>query len=859
MYSIKAITLASVVATGFVGPVTAADSVAFFTSYCFDCHDNAGETGGLSLESLAPNYAADGLHETWIRIHDRIRDGEMPPKDQPQPSHAERAAFLKTLDQHLHEASRKRTADGRVTIRRMSRLEYENTLHDLLDIAVDLQSGLPEDNIVQGFDNISSGLATSATHLVSYQQAADRALATFFAMPFPSQKSQTVRVTGREWLEWRPEVYHKNIVPWTYLDGDTFVFRAELWGDNSVFTKPTKLPGRYRYRCSVRARKSNGKPVPFHLARVKVDRFGRQDLEHMLEIADAAEHESRVIEIEVDLPAGESIYISPYRLKHFRFDFGSKPIPADHVGPELAVEWIELEGPLGLGKARKQFVGDLERVPHRFLEQVLAGNRKGLPDWTRWHPNEFSKPHNRMRFVRRLGLQSRPSDDDGVVGSGDPAYRLPNKDDAARLTAELLPRAIRRQPTDEQLAFYTDRAAKLLDDGLLLDEVLLRIYKEILCSTAFLFRIEKPGQLDDYALASRLSYLLWNSMPDDALLDLAAKGELTKPDVLRSQTERMLSDSKARRFLRHFPNRWLNLGEFHEMKPDKLYSEWDEDLAWSMPEETWRYFAEMLTANRPVTEFVHSDWSVLNERLALHYNIDGVEGMTMRKVTLPGAAHRGGVITHASILKLTTNATYTSPIKRGAWVLERIFGTPPQSPPPDVQAIEPDIRGAVTIREQMALHKTQPVCASCHTKIDPPGFALENFDVLGGWRDRYRVSKGGEGIDYVRHPNHPRRRRADWDEKPIMIHVAKPVEASGETSDGKPFANIDEFKQLLLRDPDQIARNLAGQLLVYGTGSELTYADRRSVEQIVATARKDNYGFRTLLHAVIQSETFRTK
>ena len=814
----------------------AAEPAGFFRKFCLDCHDNSGRTAGLSLESLAPKYADDGLHQTWIRIHDRVRDGEMPPKDQPQPTDAERAAFLKTLDRRLYEASRNRNRGGRVTLRRMSRVEYENTLHDLLDIAIDLQSGLPEDNVVQGFDNISRGLETSATHLVRYQQAADKALASFFAMPFPNQKSETVRLTGREWLEWRPEIYHKNIVPWTYLDGDTFVFRAELWGDNSVFTKPTKLPGRYRYRCSVRARKSNGKPVPFHLARVKVDRFGRQNLEHMLEIVDAVEHESRVIEIEVDLPAGESIYISPYRLKHFRFDFASKPIPDDHVGPEMAVDWIELEGPLGLGNARKRFVGDLERVPDRFLEKALAGDRKSLPDWTRWHPNEFAKPHNRMRFVTKTP-----------------------KEDSARLISEFLPRAIRRPPTAEQLKFYVERAENLVDDGMLLDEVLLRIYKEILCSTSFLFRVEKPGRLDDYALASRLSYLLWNSMPDDVLLDLARKGELTKPDVLRAQTERMLSDSKARRFLRHFPNRWLNLGEFHEMKPDKLYSEWDEDLAWSMPEETWRYFVEMLRANRPVTEFVHSDWSILNERLALHYNIDGVDGMTMRRVKLPPDAHRGGVITHASILKLTTNATYTSPIKRGAWILERILGTPPQSPPPDIQAIEPDIRGAVTIREQMTLHKTQTVCASCHTRIDPPGFALENFDVLGGWRDRYRVSKGGEGIDYINHPNHPRRRNADWEQKPVRVFVAKPVEAGGETEDGKPFANIDEFKKLLLRDPDQIARNLASQLLVYGTGSELNYADRRAVEKIVETARNDNYGFRTLLHAVIQSETFRNK
>ena len=806
----------------------AAEPQAFLEKYCFDCHDDDTKKGSLSLESLGTGTEYPENLPQWIKVHDRIRDGEMPPKDKPQPSANERAAFLKSLDQGLHETSQALNADGRVTLRRMSRVEYENTLHDLLDIAVDLKGELPEDNVVQGFDNISRGLETAATHFVRYQKAADKALAAFFASPFPNQEAQKVRLTGKEWLEWRPEVYHKNIVPWTYLDGDTFVFRGELWGDNSVFTKSTQLPGRYRYRCSVHARKSDGKPVPFHLARVKVDRFGRQDLLHMLAIADAVEGKSQVIEIEVDLPAGESIYISPYRLKHFRYDFGSKPIPEDHVGPELAVDWIELEGPLGLGKARKAFVGDLERVPDRFVEKVSAGDRKGLPDWSRWHVNEFQKPHNRLRFITNTP-----------------------KDDAARLVAAFLPKAIRREPGKPQLDFYIGRAHTLLDEGLPLDEVLFKVYKEILCSTAFLFRIEKPGKLDGYALASRLSYFLWNSMPDDELFQLAGEGGLHKPEILKKQVERMLRDWKTKRFRKHFPDRWLTLGEFIEMKPDKLYGEWDEDLAWSMPLETRLFFDYLLEHNRPVTEIVHSDWTFLNERMAFHYGIQGVEGMAMRKVKLQPDSHRGGLLTHGSILKLTTNATYTSPIKRGVWVLERILGTPPSLPPPDVEAIEPDIRGAVTIREQMDKHKSVPVCASCHVKIDPPGFALESFDVLGGWRERYRVSKGGEGIEHVIQKNHPKEN--------AKFFLAKPVEPFGVTKEGQEFSNIDDFKEILLQDPDQIARNLASQLLVYSTGSELIYSDRREVEKIVKSVREENYGFRSLIHAVIRSETFQSK
>jgi hypothetical protein len=482
-----------------------------------------------------------------------------------------------------------------------------------------------------------------------------------------------------------------------------------------------------------------------------------------------------------------------------------------------------------LGKAYERFFDGMERVPGRYLEQVKAG-AKNLPDWSRWNPNEFLKPQNRLRFLLK-------EEDPHEV--------------ADRLIKGFLFMAIRRPPSEEVLSFYLGRAEKLLGEKVPLDEVLLKVYKEILCSTWFLFRIEKPGELDDFALASRLSYMLWNSMPDAELLALAGKGLLKDNKTLRAQTERMLKDWRVRRFVHDFTDQWLNLSEIHEMKPDKLYGEYDEALAWSMPEETRRFFVEMLEKNRPVSEFIHSNWTYLNGRLAFHYGIPGIEGMNMRKVKLPADSHRGGLLTQASILKLTTNATYTSPIMRGAFVLDRLLGMPPSPPPPDVEAIEPDIRGAVTLREQMKAHKTQAVCASCHVKIDPPGFALENFDVLGGWRERYRVSKGGEGIDRVKLANHPKDN--------YHVYLARPVEAHGETSDGQTFQDIDEYKRILLKDPDQIARNLARKLLVYGTGADLTFADRREVEKIVAATKSKGYGFRTLLHEVVQSRIFRTK
>jgi hypothetical protein len=805
--------------------------MAFVEQNCMDCHGAEVAKSGLNFEALSPDLDDDDARRHWIRVFDHVRLHEMPPKKKKQPEPAARRKFLDSLENALHEASYKSQREGRVPLRRLNRTEYENTLHDLLDVAVDLKSLLPEDNQVAGFDKVSSGLGTSAVHLVRYQEAAALALSHALPQSLVDVQATKQRFTGKEWLEKKPKVYHKNIVPWSRLEGDAFVFRAQLYKHGSVHTDRTELPGRYRYRASVRAYNNGGKPLSVDVGRISTDRFGHQDLEHLLAIEAAVEGQSRTIEVEADLIAGEQVYLSPRELTLFRAWPKDRPKPEDpkFEGPELAIEWVELEGPIGLGKAYERFFDGMERVPARYLEQAKAG-AKNLPDWNRWNPNEFLKPQNHLRFL---------------LEEEDP------QEVADRLIKEFLPMAIRRPPSGETLAFYLARAEMLLGKDVPLDEVLLKVYKEILCSAWFLFRIEKPGELDDYALASRLSFMLWNSMPDTELLALAKKGSLKDDKTLRSQSERMLKDWRARRFIQDFTSQWLNLSEIHEMKPDKLYSEYDEALAWSMPEETRLFFMEVLAKNLPVTEFIHSDWSFLNGRLAFHYGIPGIEGMNMRKVKLPANSHRGGLLTQASILKLTTNATYTSPIMRGAFVLDRLLGMPSSPPPPDVEAIEPDIRGAVTLREQMKAHKTQAVCASCHVKIDPPGFALENFDVLGGWRERYRVSKGGEGIDHVELPNHPRIGQ--------RVHLARPVEAHGETASGQTFQNIDEYKNILLKDPDKITRNLARQLLVYGTGADLTFADRREVEKIVVATKSKGYGFRALLHEVVQSQIFRNK
>lgn len=407
-------------------------------------------------------------------------------------------------------------------------------------------------------------------------------------------------------------------------------------------------------------------------------------------------------------------------------------------------------------------------------------------------------------------------------------------------------RAFRRAVTDEDVKPFLARVKAKLDAKYSFEQAMRVGFKAVLVSPHFLFLREKPGKLDDFALASRLSYFLWSSMPDDELLTLAEEGKLSNSGTVRQQVERMLRDPKAAAFTENFAGQWLNLRAINATEPDPtLYPEADEVLKLSMVKEALLFFDEVLKNDLSLTNFVASDFSMLNGRLAKHYGIPGVEGQEFRKVSLPPDSHRGGVLTMAGVLKVTANGTTTSPILRGAWVLDRILGTPPPKPPVDVEAVEPDIRGATTIREQLAKHRQQAECASCHARIDPPGFALESFDVIGGWREYYRSVGKGDAV--VR------------DGRKMRYLKGPPVDAADVLPDGRRFRNIDEFKQLLLKDKDQLARNLADKLLSYATGATLAKSDQPEIEAIVAKIRSKDYGLRTLIHEVVQSKVFQQK
>jgi mono/diheme cytochrome c family protein len=793
-----------------------------FKTYCVDCHDDASATAGLSLESLAADYD----NPAWVRIHDRIKSGEMPPADAPQPSSEERAAAVAGLAAKLTAAaSARQKAEGRVVLRRMNRREYEHTLHDLFGIAEPLVALLPEDTVVHGFDTTSSGLETSATHLLRYQSAAERALAA--ALPAGPVVSKVVRWTGKEYLEKRLPVHRTGIDPFVRVDGDAIVLHAVLYGDNSMQAPQPLVPGRYRIRASVRLVNCD-KPMAVLIGK-RVDRFQTEKLMHIVDYQDVKPGETKILEAETDLKysnGNQFVYFQgqlPWfgELEKSRGDRGKQPLEQDFAGPGLAIDWAELEGPLDAGLGYQRMFGDLPRQPR------MPEGKEPPKDWEKWQ-----------------------------VGSGEYAkwpliaVSIDPKADADRLIRGFLPLAFRRPVADDLAAHYVSLVHGRIDKGESFDEAMRAGYKAILCSPHFLTFIEPPGRLDDYTIAARLARFLWSATPDEQLLAAAAKGSLSTPEGLRAQADRMLADPKSARFVKDFTDQWLDLRKFLDMKPDDIYAEYDEMLTWSIPIESRRFFAHVLAEDLPATNFFHSDWTILNGRLAQHYGVDGVEGAEFRKVSLQPKHHRGGVITQASFLKMSTNASYTSPVKRGAWVLERILGTPSAAPPPNVKAIEPDIRGATTIREQLTLHKNVEACASCHRQIDPPGFALENFDVVGGWRERYRVKQGGDGIEQRELPGFPGKK----------VYVAKPVEAGGETADGKSFQDIDAYKQIVLeRDADQLARNMVEKLIVYATGAPIDFADRASVEQILRDTKSRQHGLRSLVLAVIQSPAFLNK
>jgi len=421
-------------------------------------------------------------------------------------------------------------------------------------------------------------------------------------------------------------------------------------------------------------------------------------------------------------------------------------------------------------------------------------------------------------------------------------------DDAARILRAFVPRAFRRPATDEETARYVSLVQSRLAAGRPFETSLRAGLAAVLCSPNFLYLCERRGDdsrtISGEELASRLSYFLWSSMPDAELLACAEKGTLRQPEVLRAQVERMLGDPRRERFLADFTGQWLRLREIDATMPDpKLYPEFDDYLKYSMVEESRGFFRVLLDENLPVRNFLDSDFAMLNGRLAEHYGLEGGQGVAVRKTSLPAESIRGGALTQAAVLKVTANGTNTSPVLRGVWVLENFLGQAVPPPPPNAGGIEPDIRGATTIREQLDKHRHVESCNVCHRHIDPPGFALESFDPVGKFRKQY-----------LRYHIEPQHADKGWGK----VVPAGNVDPSGVLSTGEKFSDLRELKQLLLKNEDRFARCLTEKLMTFALGRELGFSDRDAVEDVLKRHAAEGSGLRSLVHAIVESPPFVT-
>jgi Protein of unknown function (DUF1592)/Protein of unknown function (DUF1588)/Protein of unknown function (DUF1587)/Protein of unknown function (DUF1585)/Protein of unknown function (DUF1595)/Planctomycete cytochrome C len=862
----KRLTAIAAMVTTSVLPTAASP---FFEQHCIECHDAETKKGGLDLTALGTKLDAPSKLATWVKIHDRVRDGEMPPAEQERPAGADVAAFLGPLAGELRaaDAARQRR-DGRGALRRMSRVEFENALRDLLGLpGLALLADLPADGMAAGFDHAAEALDFSFVHMETYLAAVDKALNE--ATPAFREQPPVFKYRYRPWDNNRHDgkeaegsvvqsVADGNYVPLIGLERDPTFEAVETWFMKDDEPHATAF-GLYRHEdADFKLTLTAISPVLTGLHKVRVSAYsfawdGRNVMPTertgalALSMHSTNQHfgtkgvpanKAGVAEFTAHLQRSEGqihgtdnhlriILSSCENVRDFGHRTPHKGPP--HPCPGLAIEWVEIEGPFH------------EQWPPVSQHALFGDLPVGL-----WRKDGGS-PKPTQQVWPRGAHGTFPDDIYGEEGTKRVDVEVVSMEpdtDARRLLESFLRRAFRRPAESADVEHYARIFSTRLAAGDHFQDALKSAYRAALVSPDFLlmgFRREA------FALAEKLSALLWSSLPDAPLLALAQSGELAKPDVLLAQSERLLNDPKAARFTADFTGQWLRLREVEANAPDKeLYPEFMPWLQESMLLETRAFFAELLRCDLSITHLVKSDFAMLNEPLARHYGIEGVSGFDIRRVSLSPDSPRGGFITQGALLKVTANGTTTSPVTRGAFVMERILGIHPTPPPPDIGSIEPDTRGTTTIREQLDKHKRNVSCASCHVKMDPYGFALESFDVVGQWREKYRA-RGGAGDD---------KQRPVFNGHRIAYHYERPVDCSGLLPDGRAFKDITELRNMLAANDETLARAFLGQLITYATGASVSFADRTEVDKIIQRTKATHFGVRALLLETIASPLF---
>ena len=741
--------------------------------YCLTCHDERLETAGLRLDLAdVTNFA--GGSEVWEKVVRKLRTGTMPPANVPQPSAEARSAMVSWLETSLDDAAASNPDPGRTeTLRRLNRTEYQNSIRDLLHLDIDATSLLPADESGHGFDNVTVGDLPPAL-LDRYISAA--------------QKISRLAVGGAQ----------------TSLQSDVIRMPADRTQEEHVAGLPIGTRGGVSF--SYNFAQDGEYDIQIRLARNRVG-----------DIGGLKDPDPQPLELLLDREIVQTFLVV-------------RPNGPDH---SVVDKYFDVRIPVTAGP---------HEVGVTFPKQssaLLETERQPLQS----HFNERRHPRltPAIYHVSITGPYAPQGADDTPsrrqIFVCQPTEVSQEEACANEILSTLMRRAYRRPVSDVDvegpMAFY--REGRSQGD---FDEGIGRALSAVLMSPEFLFRVELDPdgvapdvayQISDLELASRLSFFLWSSLPDEELLDAAVRGELSQPDELDRQTRRMLADARSYNLATNFAGQWLQLRNLEAFTPNpRLYPDWDDNLRQAFREETERFVDSVLRDGRSVLALLKTDYTFLNERLAKHYGIPGVYGSRFRRVTLADDSQRGGLLRHGSILAVTSYATRTSPVRRGKWVLDNLYGAPPPPPLPNVPALdETSVSASLPMRERLAAHRTNPVCASCHRTIDPVGFALENFDAVGRWRDH----EGDNG----------------------------PIDVSGGLPGVGEFDGVAGLEAALLSRPELFAGTVTEKLLTFALGRGVEHYDAPAVRKIVRDAEPDGYRFLSLILGIVKSVPFQMR
>jgi mono/diheme cytochrome c family protein len=832
----------------------------FIERHCLDCHGAKKATAGFRIDLLGADFAAASAAEGWKEVLDRINAGEMPPEGQPRPDAKQAAAFIGWVNEQLREMERTaKGAGGRIPMRRLNRDEYANTVRDLLkldeNIVRPLIEELPGDGKAEGFDRLGAALFFDQTQIERSLNVAEK----IAARAIVTRPPKTNRLVNRfDILRRRPPAERVEVFPSfahtiprgaqdrivrpefiEHIQGyPTYRRDYDGWGaiDHFSIRDIVTEDGYYRFRIAAKVDNRSRKEANKFRLQYGMDSPIQVESEVPLDPSGTTE---AVLFLRGPVD-GEVKGPQVFRLL---WNHTEKAVIREPKYMALVSQWTGLRSRMEQAAAK--------RAPDAEMNKLKKERDELEAKLNAWEgPANIYNPEMDVEELPRLQIASievegpiqkewPPASHKLLLFDGDE-----RQDEAyvREIFARLLPRAYRRPVSPREVEAIVSVVSHAQETSQLSFQDALRVgLQRVLCAPGFLFLEEPSGKepkrrpLTDHERASRLSYFLWSSMPDDELFRLAAASKLREPEQVAAQVQRMLADSKTDQLVRNFAGQWLSVRDFGAVQPAAEYRDYDKTLEWASREEPYAFFAEVLHKNLPITSFLDSDFVVVNERLARHYGMDGVQGAEFRRVAILPENHRGGVLGMAGLMTHLADGSRTLPMRRGSWVLRELLGDPPNNPPPNAGEIQPNTAGKnLTLRERIELHRGDAICASCHAKLDPYGLALENYDAIGKWRER----ANGEGFRGNRAPL---------------------LDVSGTFPDGRKFATLEEYKAGLVAQKDKFARAFSVKMLTYALGRPIGYTDRELVDQLVKTLKDNQYRIVPLILAIVASEPFNTK